>query len=147
LEGNARHLGLKVNEKKTKYMLVSPKETLRQQIGEKLNIGEYNFDVGEQLIYRGGMGTAKGNDSSLEINRRIILANRCFYGLNKLMKAKLLPKSAKLTLYKSLVIPVLMYGSETWTISKADENQLGDFEWKILRLILGPIFVNGVWRR
>jgi hypothetical protein len=39
LEGNARQLGLKVNEKKTKYMLVTPKETLSQQIGEKVNIG------------------------------------------------------------------------------------------------------------
>jgi hypothetical protein len=136
-----------VNEKKKKYMLMTTKETLRQQIGEQVNIGEYNFEVVVQLIYLGGMVTAKGNASSLEINRRIILANRCFYALNKLMKAKSFPKSAKLTLYKSLVFPVLMFGSETSAMSKADENQLGIFERKILRLIFGPICVNGVWRR
>jgi hypothetical protein len=128
-------------------MLVTPKETIRQQIREKFSIGEYKFEVVEQFIYLGGMVTAKGNDSSLEINSRIILVNKCFYELNKLMKSKSLAKSAKLTLYKSLVIPVLMYDSENWTMTKADENQLGTFERKILRLILGPICVNEVWRR
>jgi hypothetical protein len=94
----------------------------------------------EQFFYLGGMMPAKSNGSSLETNRRIIVANRCFYGLNKS-----LPKIANLTLYKSLVIPVFMYGSETWTMSKADENQLHIFERKILRLILGPICVDAVW--
>jgi hypothetical protein len=101
LEDNARQLGLKVNG-----------DTLHQQIGKKVNIGKYNF----------GMVTAKGNDNSLEFNSRIIMANRFFYGLNKLKKSKSLPRSAKRTLYKSIVIPVLMYGSESWTMSGGSES-------------------------
>jgi hypothetical protein len=97
-EGNARQLDLKVDEQKTKYMLWTPNEILRPQIGEKVNIGEYNFGVVEQFICLDGLVTAKGNISSLAVNRRIIMANKCFYGLNKLKKSKSLPKSAKLTL-------------------------------------------------
>jgi hypothetical protein len=40
----------------------------------------------------------------------------------------------------------LAYGSETWTLSKSDENILGVFERKILRAIFGPTNENGEWR-
>jgi hypothetical protein len=43
------------------------------------------------------------------------------------------------------VRPVVTYGSETWTLTKADERSLGIFERKILRCIFGA--ENGQWRR
>ena len=42
-------------------------------------------------------------------------------------------------IYKTLIKPVLMYGVETWVLSKADELYLGVFERKILRRIYGPM--------
>jgi hypothetical protein len=41
---------------------------------------------------------------------------------------------------------VLAYGSETWVLSKSDENTLGVFERTILRAIFGPTNENGEWR-
>jgi hypothetical protein len=49
-------------------------------------------------------------------------------------------------IYKTLIKPVLVYGAETWVMSKADELRLGAFERKILRRIYGPICEGATWR-
>ena len=49
--------------------------------------------------------------------------------------------------YKVLVQLVLMYGSETWTLTKQDGRQLGIFERRVLRHIFGQMEENGVWRK
>ena len=63
------------------------------------------------------------------------------------MVNKALSRTTKLTLYKTLIVPVLLYGAEAWTLSKADEAALGCFERKILRVIFGPVCIDGEWRR
>jgi hypothetical protein len=45
------------------------------------------------------------------------------------------------------VRPVVTYGSETWTLTKADESSLGISERKNLRCIFGGVQENGQWRR
>ena len=45
----------------------------------------------------------------------------------------------KLALYKTLVLPVLLYGAETWVLTDRDKQELGVFEKKILRKIFGPV--------
>ena len=52
----------------------------------------------------------------------------------------------KLTIHKTLIRPVLMYGAENWILSKADESRLGVFERKIVRRICGPICEEATWR-
>ena len=63
------------------------------------------------------------------------------------MSSKALSRRTKLTLYKTLIIPVLIYGAESWTMSAADKKSLVTFEWEILRKIFGPICVNVEYRR
>jgi hypothetical protein len=46
-----------------------------------------------------------------------------------------------------LIRSVLLYGSETWVLTKRDENQLLVFERKVLRTICGPKIENGVYRK
>jgi hypothetical protein len=46
-----------------------------------------------------------------------------------------------------LICPVLLYGSETWVLTKREEKQLFVFERKVLRTICGPKIENGVYRR
>jgi hypothetical protein len=45
------------------------------------------------------------------------------------------------------LITVLLYGSETWVLTKKEENQLLVCEKKVLRTICGPKIENGVYRR
>jgi hypothetical protein len=56
-------------------------------------------------------------------------------------------RQTKITIHKTLIHPVLLYGSETWVLTKMEENQLPVFERKALRTISGPKIKNGVCRR
>jgi hypothetical protein len=63
-----------------------------------------------------------------------------------ILKAININRNCKMIIYKTLIKPVLMYGAETWVLSKADELRLGVFERKILRRIHGPICEGAIWR-
>ena len=77
-----------------------------------------NFEVVKDFIYLcSSINT--DNDISLEIRRRITLANRCYFGLRKQLK-KALSWKTKICLYKSLILTVLLYGVETWTLTSDD---------------------------
>ena len=72
--------------------------------------------------------------------------NRCYYGLLKHIKFKLLTLKSKIIIYKTLIRPVLTYALETWVLNKQDIRRLGVFERKILRAIFEPTKENDEWR-
>ena len=143
IERESAKMGLVVNEGKTKYMLSSCRGTRR--IGTEVSCDSYAFDVVEEFIY---LGTAinANNDVSLEIKRRVTLANRCYFGLNKQLRNRDLSRATKLTLYKTLILPVLLYGAEAWTLTRNDAAVLRVFERKVLRKIFGPLRVGDDFR-
>jgi hypothetical protein len=102
LEGEAAKVGLKINEKKTKYMIAA---------GNDRTIGDKHFEVVKDFVYLGSLMTPT-NDVSLEIQRRIQTANRCFFGLRKHLQSSHLSRQTKLTIHKNLICPVLIYGSD-----------------------------------
>jgi hypothetical protein len=63
-----------------------------------------------------------------------------------MLKSKSIRRSAKMQMYKTLIRPVVTFGSETWTLTKSDENLLRIFERKILWKIYGPIQEGDTWR-
>jgi len=58
------------------------------------------------------------NNNSAEINKRISMANKGFYGLKRQFRSQFLSIKNKIKLYKTLIQPVLAYGSETWDVKK-----------------------------
>jgi hypothetical protein len=52
----------------------------------------------------------------------------------------------KFKIYRTLVRPVITYGTETWSLTLADENALRSFERRILRIFFGPVRERGEWR-
>jgi hypothetical protein len=103
------------------------------------------FERVNNFVYLGTLSTS-ANNISAEINNRITLANRSFFGLVNILKAKDINRKYKVIIYKTLIKPVLMYGAEAWLLSKADETRLGFFERKILRRIYGPLCEGAMWR-
>jgi hypothetical protein len=54
--------------------------------------------------------------------------------------------AVKMQINKTLIRPVVTYGSETWTLTKPDENLSSIFERKIQRRIYGPVLDGNIWR-
>ena len=143
LEKESSRMGLAVNTDKTKYLVSTNKQS--QRLGNHVTVDNTSFEVVKDFVYLGS-SINSSNDISIEIKRRITLANRCYFGLSRQLRSRALSRRTKLTLYKSIIMPVLLYASQTWTLSNADEKTLGTFERKILRKIYGPIWVNGEYR-
>lgn len=73
-----------------------------------------------------------------EINIRISIANRDYLAMNKIFKSRLLLKESKVKNYTTYLRPaVAIYGYETWSTIKNDEEKLLRFERKVLRRIYG----------
>jgi hypothetical protein len=87
------------------------------------------------------------NNIDGEIHNKILLANRANYGLRNLFTSRSGFRKTKCLLYKTLIIPVALYASETWPLTKKNEVAVNTFERKILRKIYGPIQENGIWRK
>ena len=77
------------------------------------------------------------NDSATDIKRRLGLANGAFGKLDKIWKNKKVKLATKIRLLDALVLPVALYGSETWARIQNDNSKLAAFEMKCLRRILG----------
>jgi len=122
--------------------MYSGKDTSPRQ---DLVIGNYTFKRVDNFKYLSTM-VNKMNDKTVEVNARLIMANRAYYGLQKHVKSRIISRKTKTLLYKTLITPVLTYGAETWALSKQDEYLLSIFERKILRRIYGPVIDMGEWR-
>jgi len=54
------------------------------------------------------------------------------------LSSRLLSKNLKIKKYKTIILPVVLYGCETWSLTSREECKLRVFENRILRRILGP---------
>jgi hypothetical protein len=58
-------------------------------------------------------------------------------------------KNVKIKIYKTIILPVVLYGCETWSLTLREEQRLRVFEDRVLRRIFGPKSgeVTGGWRK
>jgi hypothetical protein len=61
----------------------------------------------------------------------------------------LLSKKLKIKIYRTIILPVVLYGCETWSLTLRDERRLRVFENRVLRKVFGPKRdeVTGEWRK
>jgi hypothetical protein len=66
-----------------------------------------------------------------------------------LLSSSLLSKNTKIKIYRTIILPVVLYGCETWSLTLREEHRLREFENRVLRGIFGPKRdgVTGEWRR
>ena len=76
-----------------------------------------------QTISLGSKITADG-DCSHEIRRHLLLGRKVMTKLNSIFKSRDITLPTRVCLVKSMVFPVVMYGYESWTIKKADGEEL-----------------------
>ena len=69
--------------------------------------------------------------------------------MQNLLSSRLLSKNLKIKIYRTIILPVVLYGCETWSFTLREERKLRVFENMVLRRIfgLGRDEVKGEWRR
>ena len=90
------------------------------------------------FILGGSKITADG-DCSHEVKRCLLLGRKDMTNLDSILKSRDITLSAKVHLVKAMVFPVVMYGCESWTIKKAEQQRIDAFElWCWRRLLRVP---------
>jgi len=86
------------------------------------------------------LGTNLTNQNSIqkEIKGRLNSGNACYHSVQNLLSSSLLPKNLKMQIYRTIILPVLLYGCETWSLTLKKEHRLRVFENRVLRRIFGP---------
>jgi hypothetical protein len=60
------------------------------------------------------------------------------FGPEPFVSFRLLSKSVKVRIYKTIILPVVLYGCETWSLTVGEKHKLRVFENRVLRRIFGP---------
>ena len=81
---------------------------------------------GETLFFGGSKITADG-DCSHEFKRRLLLGRKVMTNLDSILKSRH-SLSTKVCLVKAMVLPVVIYGRESWTVMKAESHRIDAFE-------------------
>ena len=133
VEKESEKLGLQLNVKKTYSMVISKKQTI-----PKCDLKSNGGDIRqvENFLYWGSALTAEGRKDT-EIKKRIGIAKKAFKDLAQVLKNKKIGLKTKKIILKCYVWSTLMYGCESWTISKAMQERLEAAEIWFLRRTLG----------
>lgn len=111
-----------------------------------IEIAEYRFERVQKFRYLVAV-ISENNEEKEEMQNRILLANKAYFSLLPFLKNRDIHKETKFVFYKTLIRPVLIYGCETWTMTKSSANALDIFERKRLRRILRPVHEGERWRQ
>ena len=68
--------------------------------------------------------------------------------MQNLLSSSLRFKNLNIKIYRNIILPVVLYGCETWSLTLREECRLRVFENRLLRRIFGPKrdVVSGKWR-
>ena len=106
-------VGLKLNIQKTKIMASGPITSQEIDGGTVETVSDF--------IFLGSKITANG-DCSHEIKRHFLLGMKILTNLDSILKSRDITLPRKVCLVKAMVLPVVMYGCESWTVKKAERN-------------------------
>lgn len=148
IEEQASKVGLEINQKKSKYMVMGktkhPVRNLLVNIETKNKV--YELEQVDDIVYLGAEFTSDANHTK-NLERRITAGSRCVGAFRNLLSDKDISRSVKVKLYKTIIRPIATFASETWVLTQEDLRKIEIWERKVLRRIFGGIKENDEWRR
>jgi len=102
----------------------------------------------EEFKYSGKTLTNQ-NSIQEEIKSRLKSGNACCHSVQYLLSSNLLTKSIKIKIYRTIILPVVLYGCETWSLALREECRQKVLENWVQRRIFRPKRdkVRGEWRK
>jgi hypothetical protein len=110
-----------------------------QKTGQKHSINTANRSFGDvaKFKYLGTTFTGK-NCMHEEFTSRLNSVNACYRSVQSLLSSRLLSRNLNVKIYKTIILPVVLHGCETWSVTLREEHRLRVFEIRVLRRIFGP---------
>jgi hypothetical protein len=121
-----------------------------QKAGQRQSIKIWNrsFEIMTKFKY---LGTTLADQNCIqeEIKIRLNSGNACYHSVQSLLSSRLLSRNVNVKIYKTIILPVVLYGCETWSLTLREEHRLRLFENRVLRRTFGPKRdeVTGEWRK
>jgi hypothetical protein len=130
----------------TKYLFMSRHQTAGQS--NYIRVANKSFERVAKCKYLGSTLTDQ-NCIRKEIRSRLNSGNACYHAVQNLLSSRLLSRNVKIKIYKTIILRVVLYGCETWSVTLRKEHRLRVFENRALRRIFGPKRdeVTGSWRK
>jgi hypothetical protein len=127
-------------------MLMSRSQKAEQK--QDIKIANRSFEDVATLKYSGTILTAQ-NRMHEEIKSRLNSGNACYHSVQSLLSSRLLSRNVKVKTQETIILPVVLYGCETWSLILREEHRLRVFENRVLRRIFGPKRdeVTSEWRK
>jgi len=111
-----------------------------------MEIHNSSFERVKELKY---LETSLTNQNSIEeeIRSRLKSGNACYNSVQNFMSSSFLSKNTKIKMYRTIILPVVLFGCETWLLTLREECWLRVFWNRVLRRMFGPkrVEVTGEW--
>jgi hypothetical protein len=130
----SRDIGLEINAEKTKCIIMSRHPNSGQN--QNIRIANESF-VNVAKFTCLGMTLTNQNGIYDEIKSRLNSRNACYYSVRNILSSCLTSKNLKIKIHKTAILPVVLYGCETWSLTLREVYRLRVFESRVLRRIFG----------
>jgi hypothetical protein len=121
----------------------------RKKAGQNhsIKITNRSFEGVAKSKYLGTTLTDK-NCMQEEIKSRLNLGNAWYHLVQSLLSSRL-SRNVRVKIHKIIILPVVLYGCETWSLTLREEHRLRVFENRVVRRICGPKRddITGEWRK
>ena len=135
MEEVTQDYGINISTKKTEVMCIR-RELEQIRVEDVVMRGEMLKQV-EEFTYLGSVFTADGRCIK-DIDRRKALAAAAYNTMDrKIRKRREISREIKMRPFNAVVLPILLYGATSWTLTRTEERRLDSFEMKLLRRLEG----------
>src|SRR5215469_16704855 len=116
--------------------------------GHSVKINNSAIERVEEFKYL-GMTLTDQNSIQEEIKSILKLGNACYHSVQNLLSSRVLSKNLKINIYRTIILPVVLYGCETWSLTLREGHWLRVFDNRVLRRVFRPKGdeVTGEWRK
>jgi hypothetical protein len=128
----SKEIGLEVNVDKTKYRVMSWDQNAGRS--DSMKIHNSSFETVEEIRY---LGTNLTDQNSIqeEIKSSLKSGNACYHSVQNFLSSSLLSCNIKIKIHAAILLPDVLYGCETWSLTLREESRLRVFDNRVLRRI------------